>query len=445
MKRNWLIVIAFCLMSFFSEGQDSFFNVYDDWNVWQGDAVIPTESGYYVYAKYGIIAKFNKVGEKLWTKQITTTGPYTTFAERDASGNLFFTSNNDSAKIFKTDSLGTIISTTNLGYGNVHKMIQLNNGNFIILKKSNKNLALHAIDTELVEQWHRILPAPEGDTAFYAIDLTEMPDVTICVMTHTWISGYFQYYLNTFTQSGDFINKKVIEGIESNFFVIRSIIPVNNQEIIYTGEKDSNHWRQYEIGRIGINTGIVSWRKPIFDDVFYAKMMFAGIKEDTVYISGTIQITPFYQKQVLTAAINEQADVIWMNHQGLREKYEVMNARLCPDGGLAVTGSCNTSKCFLMKTNKTGISEILFIPDKIDAQVINICPNPATNFTYITCSTKITQADLFTLQGKFLFSYIPASNQENRFEIPLSTLSKGIYLIRITDINLSSITLKLVK
>lgn len=78
------------------------------------------------------------------------------------------------------------------------------------------------------------------------------------------------------------------------------------------------------------------------------------------------------------------------------------------------------------------------------ADAVSIYPNPATGNVTVSCLATITKLEIVSLTGQVLYEYTPAA-AVNRQQIPLHSLSSGIYLIKTTNGNGVTDIQKLIK
>lgn len=78
----------------------------------------------------------------------------------------------------------------------------------------------------------------------------------------------------------------------------------------------------------------------------------------------------------------------------------------------------------------------LSIPSSSDLTSINIYPNPSSGIFNITSNDNIKSIEVYNLLGASVYKTNPILNN-NRYEIDLSSLVKGLYMIRINDASTS--------
>jgi photosystem II stability/assembly factor-like uncharacterized protein len=67
-----------------------------------------------------------------------------------------------------------------------------------------------------------------------------------------------------------------------------------------------------------------------------------------------------------------------------------------------------------------------------DLSATNIFPNPSTGICYLNTDQKVTSIEVYNLSGASVYQHKPLLNR-NTFQINLTNLPKGLYLVKISD------------
>lgn len=215
---------------------------------------------------------------------------------------------------------------------------------------------------------------------------------------------------------------------------IWSAAGLNDDEIVIAGKySGAYNVAQRFIAGINLVTQEIIWQKPLLEDALDAKLLIAGVTDDKVMVSGTVQYSFNTPLQALFMGFTSDGEPLFERSYGTNFIQEIRYACLADDGGIAAAGiTClnDSTRGYLIKTDPEGNVNLLNIHEKENKSAVSCYPNPASGFLHINAASGIRSVELIDLFGRRIRH--SGGQGSNRFILPLDGIRSGLLTVRVT-------------
>lgn len=445
-KLLFFILLALGLQGF---SQSSFIQAIDDYRVSYTRGIFPVNEGLIVpgigfnTAGIAFVRKIDQSGLTEWEWKTSAYGTSIYFGTADEEGNTYLCKYGSISGLVliqlspEGDSLWQKALPAIEPYG----LKKTHDNNLLLYGKTNSGINLAKMNYYGEIIWSEQINQVISGGQFTGLSHFEMADGKIVTVSQTRevYMNNTSFHFHLFNSGGDSLSLFTYPSLGPNQ-VIWSAIGLNDNEIMVAGKYSGQYYvDQRFIARINIVSQEIIWQKPILEDVLNAKLLFAGVEDGKVMVSGTIQYSVNSPQKALFMGLTFDGEPLFKRSYGNNVKQEINYACLAEDGGIAAAGFTflnDSTRAYFIKTDHEGNVNTLGIPKNESQLDLNCYPNPASDFLCINSPAGIRSVELFDMTGHSIqtINY----QGDKRINLSLKGVNSGLLTIRVVhDLGIS--------